>query len=211
MTDSDSNVSGMEGSISSEDVWSTHSNDWEINSEETDLEETFRERVDYSPIGHHTRRQLAKSGELENEDSKEEDPEEEDPEEKDLEEEEPMEEDPEEEDPEEEDPEEDPIEEDPEEEEPEENPIEDEDPEEEPMECEFEVMQEPLLGGILEGIPLGWELDLDEEDWAWEDEPKVEDPIKDDEQEEISLDGYEPQPIEDYDTESTSSSSSTSS
>ncbi|XP_020258769.1 FK506-binding protein 4-like [Asparagus officinalis] len=145
MTDFDSNVSGMEGSISSGEVWSTHSDDWEISSEETDPDETFRERVDYSLLGHHTHGQLAKSYELESEDPKEEDPEEEDPEE-----EEPMEEDPEE-----EDPEEDPIEEDLEEEEPEENPMEDEDPEEEPMEWEFEVMQEPLLGGILEGIPLG--------------------------------------------------------
>ncbi|XP_020245338.1 glutamic acid-rich protein-like [Asparagus officinalis] len=182
MADSDSSVSDMEGSISSGEVWSTLSEDWEISSEETDPEETFRERVDYSSISHHTRGQLAKSGELENEDLEEEDSEEEDP-----------------------------IKEDSEEEDPEENPMEDEDPAEEPMEWEFEVAPEPLLGEILEGVPLGWDLDLDEEDWAWEDEPMVEDPTEGDEQEEISLDGSEPQPTEASDTESTSSSPSTSS
>ncbi|XP_020272336.1 YTH domain-containing protein 1-like [Asparagus officinalis] len=189
MADSDSSVSTMEGSISSGEVWSTLSEDWEISSEETDPEEIFGERVDYSPIGHHTRGRLAKRDE-------EEDPIEEDPEEEDPIEEDPVEEDPIEEDPEEEDPEEDP-----------EDPMDDE----EPMEWQFEVAPEPLLGEILEGVPLGWELDLDEEDWAWEDEPMVEDPAEDDEQEEISLDGSEPQPTEASDTESTSSSPSTSS
>ncbi|XP_020245327.1 high mobility group nucleosome-binding domain-containing protein 5-like [Asparagus officinalis] len=203
MADSDSSVSKMEGSISSGEVWSTLSEDWEISSEETDPEEMFGERVDYSLIGHHTRGRLAKR---EEEDDPEEDPIEEDPKEED-----PIEEDPEEEDPIEEDPEEeDLIEEDPKEEDPEEDP---EDPmdDEEPMEWEFEVAPEPLLGEILEGVPLGWELDLDEEDWAWEDEPMMENPAEDDEQEEISLDGSEPQPTEASDTESTSSSPSTSS
>ncbi|XP_020258982.1 glutamic acid-rich protein-like [Asparagus officinalis] len=122
-----------------------------------------------------------------------------------------IEEDPKEEDPIKEDPQEvDPIEEEPKEDDPEEDP---EDPmdEEEPMEWEFEVAPEPLLGEILEGVPLGWELDLDEEDCAWEDELMVEDPIEDDEQDEISLDGSEPQPTEDSDTEFTFSSPSTSS
>ncbi|XP_020245211.1 nucleoplasmin-like protein ANO39 [Asparagus officinalis] len=136
MADSDSSVSEMEGSISSGEVWSTLLEDWEIGSEETDPEETFGERVDYSSISHHTRGQLAKSGELENEDLEEEDSEQEDPIEEDSEEEDP-EEDPIEEDLE----EEDPMEEDPKEEDPEENPMEDEDPAEEPMELEFEVAQ----------------------------------------------------------------------
>ncbi|XP_020272413.1 glutamic acid-rich protein-like [Asparagus officinalis] len=218
MADSDSSVSEMEGSISSGEVWSTLSEDWEISSEETDPEEMFGERVDYSPIVHHTRGRLAKRDE--EEDPIEEDPEEEDPIEEDPEEEDPIEEDPEEEDPiedpeeedliEEDPKEEDPIEEDPEEEDPEEDP---EDPmdDEEPMEWEFEVAPEALHGEILEGVPLGWELDLDEEEWAWEDEPMVEDPAEDEEQAEISLDGSEPQPTEASDTESTSSSPSTSS
>ncbi|XP_020258874.1 glutamic acid-rich protein-like [Asparagus officinalis] len=119
--DSDSSVSEMEGSISSGEVWSTLSEDWEISSEEADPEEMFGERVDYSPIGHHTRGRLAKRDEEDDpieEDSEEEDPIEEDPEEED-----PIEEDSEEKDPIEEDAkEEDPIEEDPEEDDPEEDP-----------------------------------------------------------------------------------------